>query len=159
MKRATIRSVLRTSPGLAGEKMAQSAGSDVRFEHRLALFVEAGDDGVVLFETDKQARQWRLVVVAVFEVLPRLLQGKPRQLLDAAQPTDPVFELSFAMPPQQCPVMRLAFAKIALQRLPDALGQRLFDLWEFVLHLGSPRRPRAAYSRICSSYISASSWL
>jgi len=55
------------------------------FEHRLALFVETCHDGVVLFETDKQARQWRLVVVALFEVLPRLLQRKPRQLLDAAQ--------------------------------------------------------------------------
>ena len=36
------------------------------FEHRLTLFVETGYDGVVLFETDKQARQWRLVVVALF---------------------------------------------------------------------------------------------
>ena len=36
------------------------------FEHRLAFFVEAGHDGVVLFETYKQARQWRLVVVALF---------------------------------------------------------------------------------------------
>ena len=36
------------------------------FEHRLAFFVETGHDGVVVFETDKQARQWRLVVVALF---------------------------------------------------------------------------------------------
>jgi hypothetical protein len=40
------------------------------FEHRLALFVETGHDGVVLFETDKQARQWRLIIIALFEVLP-----------------------------------------------------------------------------------------
>jgi hypothetical protein len=30
------------------------------FEHRLALFVETGYDGVVLFEANEQARQWRL---------------------------------------------------------------------------------------------------
>ena len=36
------------------------------FEHRLALFVEAGHDGVMLFEADEQAWQRRLVVVALF---------------------------------------------------------------------------------------------
>ena len=40
------------------------------FEHRLALFVETCHDGVVLFETNEQAWQWRLVVVALFEALP-----------------------------------------------------------------------------------------
>ena len=40
------------------------------FEHRLALFVEAGYDGVLLFEANEKARQWRLVVVALFEVFP-----------------------------------------------------------------------------------------
>jgi hypothetical protein len=40
------------------------------FEHRLALFVETGYDGILLFEANEKARQWRLVVVALFEVLP-----------------------------------------------------------------------------------------
>jgi hypothetical protein len=39
------------------------------------------------------------------------------------------------MPPEQCPVMCLAFAIIALQRLPDALGQSLLYLREFILTL------------------------
>jgi len=63
------RIALRTSSGLVGEKMAQSAGS-TSIEHRLALFVETCHDGVVLFETNEQAWQWRLVVVALFEALP-----------------------------------------------------------------------------------------
>jgi hypothetical protein len=105
--------------------MAQMASTKLR----------AWVDGVVLFETDKQARQRRLIVMPLFEVLPRLLQGKPRQLFDAAQPVDPVPERPVTMPPEQCPVMCLAFAIIALQRLPDALGQSLLYLREFILTL------------------------
>ena len=40
------------------------------FEHRLALFVETGNDGILLFEANEKARQWRLVVAALFEVFP-----------------------------------------------------------------------------------------
>ena len=46
-------------------------GLRCRFEHRLALFVEACLDGVVFFEADEQGWQGRLVVTALFEVLPR----------------------------------------------------------------------------------------
>src|ERR1035437_6174280 len=50
------------------------------FHHVLALFIETGGDGVLLFEGDKQGRQWRLVVVAKFEVLTRLLRSEERRV-------------------------------------------------------------------------------
>jgi hypothetical protein len=45
--------------------------------HILALFVEAGSDGIMLFECNKQRRQRWIVVVAEFEVFPRLLEWNP----------------------------------------------------------------------------------
>jgi hypothetical protein len=52
------------------------------FHHVLALFVETGGNGVVLFKGDKQRRQWRLVVVTGFDVIPGLLERKPGEPLN-----------------------------------------------------------------------------
>jgi hypothetical protein len=52
------------------------------FHHVLAFFVETGGNGVVLFEGDKQGWQWRLVVVAGFDVIPGLLERKPGEPLN-----------------------------------------------------------------------------
>jgi hypothetical protein len=41
------------------------------FKHVLALFIEAGRDGVSFLECDQQGRQWRTVVVTLFDEIAR----------------------------------------------------------------------------------------
>jgi hypothetical protein len=48
----------------------------------LALFVEAGNDDIVLFKGDEQGWQWRIVVVTALEVVPRLPEWNPGKPLN-----------------------------------------------------------------------------
>jgi len=72
-------------PAWHGEKTTHRVGSAVPSIMYCPL-IEAGGDGVVLFEGDKQGWQGRLVVKPEFEEFPRLLERKPREALDAPQP-------------------------------------------------------------------------
>src|ERR1035437_9005254 len=105
------------------------------FHHVLALFIETGGDGVLLFEGDKQGRQWRLVVVAKFEVLTRLLEWKPRQALNAPQSLEPRTEFAIAKPAQQIAVACFPIRTFALLRLPNTLRQRLLHFGKLILPL------------------------
>jgi len=50
MKRSTIRIACRTCSGLQGQKTPHTVGSGGSLHHGLALFIEAGGDGVMAFE-------------------------------------------------------------------------------------------------------------
>ena len=89
----------------------------------------------MLFESDKQRRQWRIVVVAGFEELPRLLEWKPRQALNAPQPLEPRTEFAIAKPAQQIAVVCFPIRRFAFLRLSDALRQRLLHFGKLILPL------------------------
>jgi hypothetical protein len=59
------------------------------FHHGLALFVETGDDGIVLFEGDEQGGQRWIVVVPGFEIIPGLFEWHPGEPLNPPQTFNP----------------------------------------------------------------------
>src|ERR1035438_349805 len=91
------------------------------FHHVLALFIEAGCDGIVFFEGDEQGRQRRLVVVTGFDVISGLLEAQSGELLNTPQPLEPGAISSIAEPAQQLAVAHLPITAFAFQRLLDTL--------------------------------------
>src|ERR1700757_582239 len=67
------------------------------FEHMLAFLVEAGSDSVSVLEGNEQRWEWRTIVVAIFEGLPRLFNAQTGEPLHFPETINPGPVRAFAV--------------------------------------------------------------